>query len=106
MQYEPLISILVPCYNNQQFIYELLESIFAQTYHRLEVLIGDDASQNFNDRQLVNWLTNNRPEWLDRISVYRREVNIGTVANLEDLQAKSEGMQSAVDSLSHSACQE
>ena len=88
---EPLISILIPCYNNQQFIYELLESIFAQTYHNLEVLIGDDASQDFNDRQLVNWLTNNRPEWLERISVYRRDINVGTVANLEALQENSEG---------------
>ena len=89
--YEPLISILVPCYNNQQFIYEMLESVFCQTYHHIEVLIGDDGSPNFDSAQLEDWLNKHQPEWLKRVSVYENRENIGTVANIHHLQQNSLG---------------
>ena len=40
----PLISILVANYNNGCFIAETLDSICAQTYPNIEVVIVDDCS--------------------------------------------------------------
>ena len=44
MPSEPLISICIPSYNNEEFIASTLESVLRQTYSNFEVLITDDCS--------------------------------------------------------------
>lgn len=40
----PLVSICIPTYNGEEFITEALDSVLAQTYPYIEVIISDDAS--------------------------------------------------------------
>lgn len=40
----PLISIVIPAYNLESYIEKTLDSVFAQTYHDLEVIAVDDGS--------------------------------------------------------------
>lgn len=40
----PLISIIVPVYNTQEYIAEAIESIMAQTYSPIELILIDDGS--------------------------------------------------------------
>lgn len=40
----PLISVIVPNYNNGPFLNETMESIFLQDYPNFEVLVIDDGS--------------------------------------------------------------
>lgn len=87
----PLISVLVLCYNNQKYIYENLKSIFEQTYPNIEVLIADDASQEFRAASLVDWINKNRTSNISKIGIYENIFNMGTVSNLEMLQKKSTG---------------
>ena len=42
----PLISVVVPSYNQAQFLPEALESIFRQGYPRLEVVVMDGGSSD------------------------------------------------------------
>jgi glycosyltransferase involved in cell wall biosynthesis len=42
----PCVSVLIPCYNAEKFIGETLESIQRQTWHRLELIVVDDGSQD------------------------------------------------------------
>lgn len=42
----PLISILLPNYNHAAFLPQRLQSIYAQTYQNIEVIILDDNSQD------------------------------------------------------------
>ncbi len=50
---EPLVSVVVPVYNGQDFIGETIESILNQTYRNLEVIIIDDASKD-NSKEVIN----------------------------------------------------
>ncbi|HKV39423.1 MAG TPA: glycosyltransferase [Blastocatellia bacterium] len=41
---QPLISILIPAYNAQEFLAETLRSAIAQTWKRKEIIVADDGS--------------------------------------------------------------
>ena len=43
-KFRPLVSVILPVYNGEDFIEECLESIYKQTYKPLEVIIIDDGS--------------------------------------------------------------
>lgn len=44
MENQPLVSIIMPCYNMERFIAYTIESVQRQTYPHWELLIVDDAS--------------------------------------------------------------
>ncbi len=41
---DKLISIIVPIYNTEEYLVECIESIIAQTYKKLEIILVDDGS--------------------------------------------------------------
>lgn len=44
MKSQPLVSVIMPCYNMERFISETIASVQRQTYPHWELLIVDDAS--------------------------------------------------------------
>jgi glycosyltransferase involved in cell wall biosynthesis len=40
----PLISVIIPCYNQAQFLPEAIQSALGQTHSRIEVVVVDDGS--------------------------------------------------------------
>ena len=41
---KPLISVIIPCYNVEKYLYRCVDSIIGQTYKNLEIILVDDGS--------------------------------------------------------------
>lgn len=54
----PLISIIVPCYNQAQYLDECLQSVFDQTYENWECIIVNDGGTDNTDDVVKQWLAN------------------------------------------------
>lgn len=59
----PLVSVLIPCHNNEAFVGEAIESALGQTYPNIEVIVVDDGSTDKslqvikNYRDQIKWHT-------------------------------------------------
>ena len=49
---EPLVSVIVPCYNHADFIEVCVKSICRQTYGNIELIVLDDGSSDGSDKVL------------------------------------------------------
>ena len=81
-----LVSICVPTYNSAFFLKETLESIVNQSFRNIEIIIGDNAS---NDRTID--IIKDFAEEDDRISFYVNNSNIGYSSNCNKLLSLAKG---------------
>jgi glycosyltransferase involved in cell wall biosynthesis len=58
---EPLVSILIPCYNAEKYIAETIDSVISQTYTNWECIIVDDHSTD-NSVEIVEQYCRQYPE--------------------------------------------
>lgn len=54
----PLVSVIVPNYNHENYLEQRLESIFNQTYPNFEVILLDDCSTDKNQEILLEYAKN------------------------------------------------
>ena len=76
----PLVSVIVITYNSSDFVIEALESIKAQTYTSIELIITDDCSSDRTVDICMNWIEQNRTFFANVILV-THPVNTGISGN-------------------------
>lgn len=54
---EPLVSVVVPCYNVEQYVGDALDSLLSQTYRRIEIICLDDGSTDQTAEVLKRYAT-------------------------------------------------
>lgn len=52
---EPVASIVVPCYNKEKYIGEMLRSIFCQTWSKIELILVNDGSTDSTRQIIREW---------------------------------------------------
>lgn len=72
IEYEPLISIVIPAYNAEKYISQTLDSVLAQTYTNYEVIVIDDCSRDSTADILSCYASKD-----SRIRVLKNEQNCG-----------------------------
>lgn len=75
---QPLVSVVMATYYGERFIGAQLESILAQTYSHLEVIIVDDGSMDRSYNILEEYAAKDQ-----RIRLFKNEKNIGYIKNFE-----------------------
>lgn len=83
MNNEPLISVIVPCYNVQEYLIQCVESIRNQTYSHLEIILVDDGS------------TDKTPEICDELAQSDKRIIVLHKCNGGLSQARNSGLELA-----------
>ncbi|MDD5491118.1 MAG: glycosyltransferase [bacterium] len=75
----PKVSILIPTYNRAHFLTICLDSVLAQDYQNIEVIVSDNNSNDNTSDIIKNYLSD------PRMRYYRNETNVGVVQNWKKL---------------------
>jgi glycosyltransferase involved in cell wall biosynthesis len=82
----PKVSALLPAYNAEAFLQRTLDSLAAQTWPNLEIVIADDCSTDRTPR-IIAAFARGRPN----VRILTREENLGWLRNTNDLMAQATG---------------
>lgn len=80
---QPLITVVILSYQNTTQLPQAVESVLCQTYARIELIISDDASDFFAERNIASLIENKKQKNLENYLILRNAVNVGTVQNLK-----------------------
>ena len=90
MNNQPLVSVPVITYNSSKFVLETLESIKAQTYQNIELIISDDCSTDNTIELCQKWVEKNKDRFI-RTQIITSEMNTGVSANLNRAETACQG---------------
>lgn len=87
---QPLVSVPVITYNSSKTVLETLDSIKAQTYQNLELIVSDDCSTDNTVELCRNWIEQNKFRFA-RTELLTVEKNTGVSANLNRAEIACQG---------------
>lgn len=82
-----LVSVIIPTYNQKDFVHETIDSVLIQDYKNIEIIITDDGSKDGTTRIIQEYAA----KYPDKIVPVLSERNTGIAANLNRGLAKVRG---------------
>ena len=82
----PKVSLGIPVYNGERYLEEALESLLAQSFEDLEIVISDNASTDATEEICRTFARND-----DRIRYWRSDRNRGVLHNFNEVFRRSQG---------------
>lgn len=74
---QPKVSILIPCYNQENVIEQTVRSALSQTHANIEVIVSDDASTD-KTPQILQELQKQYPQ---KLKIFLHTLNLGVTKN-------------------------
>jgi len=87
---QPLVSVCVVAYRSAPFVVETLDSIAAQTYGNIELIVGDDCSPDDTVAVCRQWLAEHGSRFV-RTQLVASPQNTGVSANANRVFAAAQG---------------
>src|SRR5690606_12047202 len=87
----PLVSVVVITYNSAKYVLATLESIKAQTYQNIELIVSDDCSNDDTVEICRSWMVENCERFI-RTELITTEKNKGIPANCNRGVTASQGL--------------
>lgn len=78
----PLVSVVIPCYNHEQFVQDSIQSVIDQTYKNIELIIIDDGSKDSSVEKIQEMLESCKQRFV-RFE-FRSRANIGLSATFNE----------------------
>ena len=85
-----LVSLMVPAYNQEDYIVDSLDSIYAQTYQEIELLIANDFSKDRTLDVIKDWVNKHKERFV-RCEIFDNPVNLGISKNCNLLLKAADG---------------
>src|SRR5689334_19611863 len=64
--FDPLVSVIVPAYNAEQFITKTVDNVFQQTWKSIELIIVNDGSSDRTSEVLEPYLKDGRLVYIEQ----------------------------------------
>ena len=87
---QPLVSIIIPCYNHEAFLDDCLGSILAQTYPNIELLICDDCSPDNSYEKIMSYREELEKRF-NNVIILKNEINCGVTKNVNRMLKLAKG---------------
>ena len=69
---QPLVSIVMPCFNGERFLAEAIESVLGQTFQDFELIVVDDGSTDGSSAILEHYCDRFGDRYRDRVRLIRQ----------------------------------
>lgn len=79
---KPCFSVIVLCYKHFEYLYAAIDSVLAQDYENIELIVSDDGSLNFPAEEIKKYIQKEKGANIIRSVVRQEEENCGTVKHL------------------------
>ncbi len=85
-----LFSLCITCYNHEKYIQEALESVMAQTYNNIEIIICDDFSTD-NSWEIIQSFLPKLQKRFNRVIAFKNPYNLGLTPSLNKMFKEVKG---------------
>ena len=90
MKNRPLITVIIPCYNDPH-LFESIDSVLVQQYPAIELIVADDGSAENRRDEVLSYVQQHQHGNIASVQYRRSETNQGTVQNINQAIAHSSG---------------
>ncbi|WP_169741478.1 glycosyltransferase [Comamonas aquatica] len=77
----PLVSVVVPCFNHEKFVQECIQSIIEQDYKNIELIVIDDGSKDKSVEIIKSLISDCRKRFKKFIFLYRENKGLCETLN-------------------------
>ena len=85
-----LFSLLIMCYNHEKYIEEAIQSVLAQTYANIEIIIFDDYSTD-NSWGIIQTFLPALQKRFNRVVAFRNAYNMGMIKSFNKMVEETRG---------------